>query len=138
MAAIKRYSPWWSSELDALELLYNAGWKWPAIRAHLAGWRGVQRTVEAVRAKGKQIGVTAGKPRGHTPMSIADDLEDLMILGRSSREIAEELGVSQCTVLRHIRQKITPQRREAWKKGAKVMLSKAQAGRWAKARRVAV
>jgi len=119
MAANTLHTPWAPAETNALELLYLAGWSWAAISAHVSGIYGNRRSRDACRVKGASIALTTGQPKCRHKLDITDDLEDMMILGYSSRRIARELGVEKSTVLRHIRTHASSQRRTAWLKDAK-------------------
>ena len=119
MAANTLHTPWAPAETNALELLYLAGWSWAAISAHVSGIYGNHRSRDACRVKGASIGLTTGRPKCRHKLDITDDLEDMMILGYSSRRIARELGVEKSTVMRRIRNEISPQRRQAWLKDGK-------------------
>ena len=119
MAANTLYAPWRRAETNALELLYNAGWTWAAISVHVSGIYGHRRTREACRCKGAGIGISAGQPRVRYKRDITDDIEDMMILGYSSRQMARELGVERSTVMHRIRKEISPQRRASWMKDVK-------------------
>jgi len=119
MPANTLHPAWQPAETNALELLYNAGWRWAAISAHVSGIYGHHRSRDACRVKGAAIGLTTGKPKVRDPLTLAGDIEDMMILGYSARRMARELGVEKSTVLRHIRAHISPSRRVAWLKDAK-------------------
>lgn len=98
MATTNRHTPWRPGEVNALELLYLAGWTWGAISVHVSAIYGNNRTRESCRTKGRSLMLTAGKSKSWQRKDIDADLEDLMILGYGGERIAAELGVSRTTV----------------------------------------
>ena len=49
--------PWTQSEMNALVLLYEAGWRWDAIAAHVSGIHGNRRTYRACQSRGEYLGI---------------------------------------------------------------------------------
>lgn len=116
--ACLRSPRWTRAESTALVMLYEAGWSWPAIAAHVSGIYGHRRTYRACQSRGNYLGILRAERQGHQPLSVdGEDLEDLMILNRSTREIARELGVSTGWVQVAMRTRIAPQRFQAWRQG---------------------
>lgn len=137
MATTTQYTPWSRAAINAMEFLYLAGWQWPAIAAHVSGIDGVERTRDACRCKSHRLAITKGGKRGRTPIiNVEDDIEDMMILGYSTRRMARELGVSQSTVMRKM-DNLTPQRRRAWIATQSERHAKAVSQSWAHRRAAA-
>ena len=137
MAITTKYTAWSPAAINAMEFLYNAGWQWPAIAAHVSAIDGVERTRDACRCKAHRLMMTRGRPRGLAPMhDIVADIEDMMILGYSTRQMARELGCSQTTVMRKI-ETFSPQRRVAWKRDLSERHAKAVSRSWVKRRAAA-
>lgn len=85
-------TPWSRPALNALDLLYRAGWRWAAISAHVSAVDGIERTPKACRRKASDIRLTtpAGKAwRAYD--HLLDDLYDLMVLDYSAAEIVDAL-----------------------------------------------
>lgn len=115
MATTNRHTPWAPAEINALELLYLAGWTWGAISVHVSGIYGNNRTREACRTKGRSLMLTAGKSKSWQRKDIDADLEDLMLLGYDGARIAAELGVNRTTVTKRAR-KLGGSLYSAWRK----------------------
>lgn len=89
-----RGSKWSTSETNALELLYLAGWRWAAISAHVSGIHGKQRTETSCQRKAGSIGIIR-RDRLHwrrIPGDYNDDIKDMMVLDYSTTQIAGELS----------------------------------------------
>lgn len=84
---------WGRAALNALELLYDANWRWHAIAAHVSAVDGFERNANACRKKAQQLGIT--RPERHRT-ALADDrydadLRDLMVLDYSVTRMCQEL-----------------------------------------------
>src|SRR5690554_188329 len=98
MVITTKYTAWSPAAINAMEFLYNAGWQWPAIAAHVSAIDGVERTRDACRCKAHRLMMTRGRPRGRAPMhDIVADIEDMMILGYSTRQMARELEIGRAS-----------------------------------------
>ena len=91
---------WDRAALNALELLYQANWRWHAIAAHVSAVEGFERSANACRMKAQGLGIT--RPERHRT-ALADDrydadLRDLMVLDysvtRMSRALEQQYGRS--------------------------------------------
>ncbi|HSH24777.1 MAG TPA: hypothetical protein VLA13_04490 [Massilibacterium sp.] len=60
MATTNRHTPWQPAEVNAMEMLYKAGWRWESIAVHVSGIYGNSRTRESCRSKAKGIMLTKG------------------------------------------------------------------------------
>ena len=72
--------PWSDAEIDALKRLYKAGWRWPAIAAHVSRVNGVERTPSACQTRARRLGILdpARKGRRHFAHNYDDDIAALM------------------------------------------------------------
>jgi len=93
MAANCKRPAWTRAEMTALEMLYEAGWRWGAIAAHISGIHGHRRTYRACQSRGEYLGILKAERQGHVPSAAYDeDIHDMMLLDLSSYEMAEELS----------------------------------------------
>ncbi|TFH85243.1 hypothetical protein EQG41_18185 [Billgrantia azerbaijanica] len=107
---------WTRAETDALEMLYLAGWSWAAIAVHVSAIHGNPRTVRACRCRGQALSLTCGVSPGRSRHAdLIGDLEDLVVLGYSTRQMAAELGTSQRWVTKAIAKHLSPSLRAAWR-----------------------
>jgi hypothetical protein len=118
-------SPTWDRvELDALEILYTAGWSWPAVSAHISQLVR-ERSADACRVRAQRLGVAKPERRGRPAITAHDaDLEDMVILGYSTRRMAAELGLSQSWVAQRIPEVVSPSRLHAWRSQSRKRLSR--------------
>lgn len=98
MAATSKHAPWQPAEVNGMEMLYRAGWRWESIAAHVSGIYGNERTRESCRSKAREIMLTKGGSKSWLRRDIDADLEDLLLLGYDGNRIARELGVARTTV----------------------------------------
>ena len=84
---------WTPAEMTALVMLYEAGWRWGAIAAHVSGIHGNPRTYRACQSRGEYLGILKPERQGFVPSTAYDeDIHDMMLLDLSSYEMAEELS----------------------------------------------
>ena len=86
----KRWSP---AATNALELLYNAGWRWSAIAAHCTAVSGHPRSVPACQRRAQAIGITRRDRLAwkRLPAAWDDDLMDMMVMDYSMPQMAAEM-----------------------------------------------
>lgn len=87
-------TPWSRPALNALELLYPAGWPLAAIALHCGALDGCHRSRGAIFAKARAIGLKQGRVGGRYRARgdrYDDDLLEMMGLDFSQRRMAREL-----------------------------------------------
>lgn len=129
-----RYA-WTRGEMDELERCYLAGMSWPETADAVAKVRGNRRTRNACRRKAWALSLTDLRPKGwaHRPDIGTDDIEDMVMLGYSSREMAGSLGISQRTVLNRVN-KLSRQAQSGWRRTEASRRAKSAEVSWVKRR----
>lgn len=86
-------SPWTDAEIDAVERLYKAGWRWPAIAEHVSSVNGVERTPAACQTRARRLGILdpARKGRQNFAHNYDDDIAALMDDNLSLSEMVEAI-----------------------------------------------
>lgn len=85
--------PWTEAEIDALEKLYKAHWRWPAIAAHVSGIHGVERTPAACQRRAMRLSIldSARKGQQHFAHNYDDDIAAFMGQDRTISEMVETI-----------------------------------------------
>ena len=86
-------SPWTDAEIDAVERLYKAGLRWPAISEHVSSVNGVERTPMACQTRARRLGILdpARKGRRQFDHNYDDDIAALMDDNFSLSEMVEAI-----------------------------------------------
>src|SRR5690625_3371578 len=86
-------SPWTDAEIDALERLYKAGWRWPAIAENVSSVNGVERTPMACQTRARRLGILdpSRKGRRHFDHNYDDDIAAFMGQDRTTSEMVEAI-----------------------------------------------
>lgn len=85
-------TPWSRSALNAMELLYTAGWPLEAIAAHCGALDSTTRTRDAIWQRANRLGLKGRGRGGHQILDgYRDDLIDMMALDYSEDRMALEL-----------------------------------------------
>lgn len=117
-------NPEWSdSEIDALERLYKARWRWPAIAAHVSGIHGVDRTPSACQSRASVIGILdPARKGGHMSHDYDADIAALMdddhTLHEMVEAIRERYGVKVSATYVSVRARKQEHAYPGWKKRA--------------------
>lgn len=85
--------PWDDAEIDALERLYKAGWRWPEIAERVSGIRGVERTTSACQTRAVMLGIIDPERKARRLMGSRydSDIVDLMEQDHTIAEMVEAL-----------------------------------------------
>ena len=86
---------WGRSATNALEVLYTANWRWPAIAVHVSAVDGVERTAYACQRRARDCGmIDRARMRNALTMTQYDkDIEDMAVLDYSAPQMATALEV---------------------------------------------
>ena len=129
-------SPRWSRPaINALHLLYQAGWRWAAISAHVSAVDGHPRTRRACISKAETLGIIDPARIAGATLSMPeydDDIADMLILdyslARMAAELSEQYGRRISGRFVHKRIKHLGSTGRAWRLRASQRRSKGQTG----------
>ena len=121
--------PWSNAEIEALERLYKAGWRWPAIAAQVSSIRGVERTPLACQTRAGVIGILDPARKGNQlgnsyDAVIAEMMDDNYTLHEMVDAIRERYGVKVSATYVSVRARKQNHAYTRWKKRANERMSK--------------
>ncbi len=129
-------APRWSrSAINALHLLYRAGWRWAAIAAHVSAVDGHPRNERACRHKADACGMLDSSRIYGATLAIPDyddDITDMMTMDYSLKRMADELTLQHGRRVTgsfvHKRMTTMGATYQAWRKRASQRRSRGQTG----------
>lgn len=123
-------SPWTDAEIDELERLYKAGWRWPAIAEHVSGIHGVERTPSACQTRARRLGILDPARKGKQNFAhnydadIAELMDDNCSLSEMVEAIRERYGVKVSASYVNSRARKQNHAYPGWKQRANERMSK--------------
>jgi hypothetical protein len=129
-------SPRWSRPaINALHMLYRAGWRWAAISTHVSAVDGHPRSTYACRQKADSCGMLDSSRIYGAALAVPDydaDIADMMVMDYSLQRMADELSRQhgRRIMVGFIYKRMTKmgQTYTAWRKRAGARRSRGQTG----------
>lgn len=122
--------PWTDAEIDALERLYKARLRWPAIAAHVSSVNGMERTPSACQTRARRLGILDPARKGQQNFAhnhdadIAKLMDDNFSLSEMVKAIQERYGVKVSASYVNSRARKQNHAYPGWKKRENERMSK--------------